>query len=156
MSKLGIWLPRSISRAISTQREDSPEPFHVREHAEDAAEEIDEGLRRRTGANSSTASDLLPRVRRIGRNVIRSNPSSQTHSRATSQGPIPLSGVTTTTESSGQDSKESDRLSTKEPPQYPAEDPSSINPPQPVQLSQRAIRFPDEVDLPQAASGAKS
>lgn len=156
MSKLGIWLPRSISRAISSQREDSPEPFHVREHAEDAAEAIDEDLRRRTGVSSSTTSDLLPRVRRIGRNVIRSNPPSQPHSRAPSQGPIALSDVTTTTESLVQDGKHPDPSSKKVPLNNPTEDTARTNAPQPFQLSQRAIRFPDEVALPQPASGSEN
>lgn len=140
MSKLGIWLPRSISRAISSQREDSPEPFHVREHEQDATEDIDEGLRRRAGANSSTASDLLPRVRRIGRSVIRSNPPSQPHSRAPSQGPIPLSGVPTSPTSTVQEGKKADLSENNS-----TCDPVRSSTPQPIQLNQRAIRFPDEV-----------
>ena len=140
MSKLGIWLPRSISRAISSQREDSPEPFHIRENAEDATEDIDEGLRRRVGANSSTASDLLPRVRRIGRSVIRSNPPSQPHSRAPSQGPIALSGVPASPTSVVQEGKKDDPSEN-----HTSGDPLRSNTPQAIQLNQRAIRFPDEV-----------
>ncbi|KAK3216709.1 hypothetical protein GRF29_1g720075 [Pseudopithomyces chartarum] len=124
MSKLGIWLPRSISRAISSQREDSPEPFHVREHEQDATEDIDEGLRRRAGANSSTASDLLPRP----------------HSRAPSQGPIPLSGVPTSPTSTVQEGKKADLSENNS-----TCDPVRSSTPQPIQLNQRAIRFPDEV-----------
>ena len=142
MSKFGIWLPQTISRAISSQRDGSPEPFYVEGDAEDATQAIEQSLRRRTAGNSNTGSDVLPRVRRIGRRVINSNPSSQPQSRATSRGPVPMSRVPTT--SSGQGSNDVDSSHEHAPPELKESTPSSstpqINPPH-----QRAIRFPDEI-----------
>ncbi|KAJ4289737.1 hypothetical protein N0V90_011067 [Kalmusia sp. IMI 367209] len=143
MSKLGLWLPRSISRAMSSQREESPEPFHITEHAQDAAQEIDERLRRRSGASSSTAANILPHsVYRIGRSVIRSNPPSTPQTRASSRAPIPLSNVDPS--SSAQDSNEF-VPSTKGGSEDPAQSTPRVHTPQPAQLNQRAIRFPDEI-----------
>ncbi|KAF2640801.1 hypothetical protein P280DRAFT_498631 [Massarina eburnea CBS 473.64] len=84
MGKLGFWLPRNLSRMISSRRDDSPEPFHVA-NIEDETEDDGRGLRRRPGAGGLV--DTLPQhVRRIGRTVIhRSRDSSQ------SGPPIPMS-----------------------------------------------------------------
>ncbi|KAF1970111.1 hypothetical protein BU23DRAFT_511910 [Bimuria novae-zelandiae CBS 107.79] len=138
MSKLGIWLPRSISRAISSQREDSPEPFHIREDTGD-----EEGLRRRAEANSGTASDAVLQVpRRIGRNIIQTNPVSEPHSRTSSRGPIPLSNVPTT--SYGQENNYVD-LARKTDFQDTEQSTTRTGTTEPAQLNHRAIRFPDEV-----------
>lgn len=144
MSKLGIWLPRSISRAVSSAREESPEPFHIRTGEEDASQEIDEGLRRRPGASASTAANVLPRsVYRIGRTIIRSHTNSQPQSRASSQPPVPLSSAPTTSSTSNSNAVGSqDKINAPN----PTGSNSRVNSPQPPQLSQRAIRFPDEVD----------
>ncbi|KAL5376712.1 hypothetical protein DPSP01_010259 [Paraphaeosphaeria sporulosa] len=142
MSKFGLWLPRSISRAVSSARAESPEPFHISENPEDA-EEINEGLRRRAGAGSSTAANILPRsVYRIGRTIIRSDNSSRSHSRGNSQAPLPLSNAPTIS---------SNDLSNETSKQDPTSSNTHVNTSQPIQLNQRAIRFPDEVNPPQAA-----
>ncbi|CAI6328450.1 unnamed protein product [Periconia digitata] len=68
MGKLGFWLPRTLSRAISSRREDSPEPFHVRTQNDVPGEETDNGLRRRPGINSSNS--LPQHVHPIGRRPV--------------------------------------------------------------------------------------
>lgn len=79
LGKFGFWLPRTLSRAISSRREDSPEPFHIRDSNDPASEEgdTDGGLRRRPGAAHSSSS-LPQHVRAIGRSII---PQSQSRSR---------------------------------------------------------------------------
>lgn len=142
MSKFGLWLPRSISRAVSSARAESPEPFHVGENPEDAGQ-IDEGLRRRGAGGSSTAATILPRsVYRIGRTIIRSESSLRAPSRGNSRPPLPLSNAPTTTSSSHGNEAGS---------QDPTGSNTHVNTSQPIQLNQRAIRFPDEVGSPEPA-----
>lgn len=148
MSKFGIWLPRSISRAVSSAREDSPEPFHVRNNVEEAAQGIDESLSHRPGASTSAAANVLPRsVYRIGRTIIGSSANSQPQSRASSQPPVPLSSAPTTSSTSNSNAVGSqDKLNVPN----PKDSESRISSPQPPQLGQKTIRFPDEVDPSQA------
>jgi len=81
LGKLGIYLPRTISNAVS-QQSDNPEPFHVRGGPIDETElGAEPTLRRRTG-NSAAA--LPRRVYKIGRSVIGT---SQSHITSASQTP---------------------------------------------------------------------
>lgn len=87
MAKLGFFIPRTLSQAISShsQREDDPAPFHVSDTAEDATTDIEQRLRRRPGW-SRTGGDTLPqRVVRIGRSIISSGTNSGSHSRTPSR-----------------------------------------------------------------------
>ncbi|KAF2121258.1 Sodium/hydrogen exchanger family-domain-containing protein [Lophiotrema nucula] len=79
LGKLGVYLPRTISNALSHSSEDpdSPAPFHISENAAEAESEIEGVLRRRPGTNNNSNR----RVFRIGHPVIRPSESSA------SQGP---------------------------------------------------------------------
>jgi hypothetical protein len=92
MAKLGFIIPRTLSNALSFQRDDEePQAFHVQNDADDG----EQRLRRRPGWSRS--SDTLPqRVVRIGRSIIPSGHGSASTSRATSRAPVPLSAVATT------------------------------------------------------------
>lgn len=95
MGKLGFFIPRTLSTALSSQRDEGePESFHVQENSEDITEN-EQRLRRRPGW-SRNAGNLLPQsVVRIGRSIIKTGEISVNHSRATSQarGPISLSAI---------------------------------------------------------------
>jgi NhaP-type Na+/H+ or K+/H+ antiporter len=94
LGKLGFFIPRTLSRAISSMSED-PEPFYISEGAEDATTDIEQRLRRRPGW-SRTGGDSLPhRVVRIGRSVIQSSSNSRNHSRSNVHTPMPLSTAPT-------------------------------------------------------------
>ncbi|KAF2854945.1 hypothetical protein T440DRAFT_440646 [Plenodomus tracheiphilus IPT5] len=81
MAKLGFFIPRTLSRALSSQRQEDPEPFHIQDNAEDATTAIEQRLRRRRNGG-----DTLPqRVVRIGRSIISSGTSSTSQSRAPSR-----------------------------------------------------------------------
>ncbi|KAF2688749.1 hypothetical protein K458DRAFT_292502 [Lentithecium fluviatile CBS 122367] len=97
MSKAGFWLPRTLSRAISSRREDSPEPFHV-EMDPDTAQAPEPRLRLRPGANSTSASatTLPQQVHRIGRTAIRSDSSSTSEQPENSDVSAPINLPTTT------------------------------------------------------------
>jgi hypothetical protein len=98
MGKVGFWLPRTLSRAISSRREDSPEPFHVQDDTTDAGQVGEQGLRQRAGAslgNSATA--LPPNVHRIGRTIIQSDPSSASSRAESAEAGIPMNSLPTTT-----------------------------------------------------------
>lgn len=92
MAKLGFLIPRTLSNALSSQREDDPEPFHIQNSAEDATTDIEQRLRRRPGWSRNGGDSLPRRVVRIGRSIISSGTSSTStsHSRAPSR---PLSTV---------------------------------------------------------------
>ncbi|KAF2810671.1 uncharacterized protein BDZ99DRAFT_519360 [Mytilinidion resinicola] len=77
LGKLGLYLPRTISNAVSQQSD--PEPFHISGPA-DAELGNESNLRRRTGGSSATG--LPRRVYRIGRSVIGT---SQSHITSVSQ-----------------------------------------------------------------------
>ncbi|KAF1961053.1 hypothetical protein CC80DRAFT_436568 [Byssothecium circinans] len=136
MGKLGFWLPRSLSRMMSTRREDSPEPFHVLEHAGEDPE-TDGGLRRRPGTSGLT--NTLPQhVRRIGRSAIRSRPNSS-HGQETADSALPLSNMATSVSNSAKN----------EPAESQGTPPSSNDGQQPEQsepthVAHRTIRYPDE------------
>ncbi|KAF2182804.1 hypothetical protein K469DRAFT_711501 [Zopfia rhizophila CBS 207.26] len=146
MGKLGIYLPRTISDAISNDREDEPEPFHVRQHAIEAEHEIEQGLRHRPGtSNTNGITSPIPRsAYRIGRSIIRSresNSASQTWARTpmSSQAPLPLSNGPTTMSTSQRVSP------VASPTAQSSQDAIEMLPGiQPVRPNQRAIRFPDE------------
>jgi hypothetical protein len=104
MGKAGFWLPRTLSRAMSSRREDSPEPFHVQRDATDAGQAAEHGLRQRTGAGGGSSTTTLPQqVHRIGRTLIRQSEPSPATSRPESSGPesseagIPMNSLPTTT-----------------------------------------------------------
>ncbi|KAL1607369.1 hypothetical protein SLS59_002334 [Nothophoma quercina] len=92
LGKLGFFIPRTLSRAISS-RSDEPEPFYVSD--EDATTDIEQRLRRRPGW-SRTGGDSLPNsVVRIGRSIIRSGDNSRSQSRSNVQTPVALSTAPT-------------------------------------------------------------
>lgn len=68
LGKLSLYLPRTISHALSTEPEDEPEPFHIRQPVGSDEHVVDSSLhRRRAGANGQA----MPMFR-IGRAVARS------------------------------------------------------------------------------------
>jgi hypothetical protein len=98
MGKLGFFMPRALSTALSFARTGSEStgvdipPFHVQD-GETTTTDAEVRLRRRPGW-SRTGGDSLPnRVVRIGRSLISSGTSSASTSRAPSQAPLPLSSV---------------------------------------------------------------
>lgn len=142
MSKLGFWIPRTLSRAVSTRQEDSPEPFHVQEHAENAEHEIESGLRRRPGTSPGGAVEAIPRrVYRIGRTLIHSNSSSASQTRSSSQAPDPRSNVPTNASTP----RHEDTASAVAPSSQDAiELAPRVETSQAAQSNQRTIHFPDE------------
>jgi hypothetical protein len=94
MGKLGFFIPRTISMALSRESEE-PEPFHIDRNADDTATDAEQRIRRRPGWSGSGGDTLPQRVVRIGRSIIPSGHTSATTSRATSRAPIPLSAVAT-------------------------------------------------------------
>ncbi|KAF2269004.1 putative Na/H antiporter [Lojkania enalia] len=135
LGKLGFYLPRTISNAISTDA-DEPEPFHVREHAAGAEQEMESGLRRRAGNDSSQ--NVPQRLVRIGRSIIRpSEPNSANQTRASSRAGVPstngpLAATSSSTSPAPQDSGNSIEMA-----QFSESTPPAKNAP-------RVIRFPDE------------
>ena len=123
LGKLGFFIPRTLSRAISS-RSDDPEPFYV--SGEDATADIEQHLRRRPGW-SHTGGDTLPnRVMRIGRSIIRSGNNSRAPSTSNMRTPVILSRAPTMARGEGASGEPSAAASTGD-----------------VGL-QRTIRFPDE------------
>lgn len=123
LGKLGFFIPRTLSRAISS-RSDDPEPFYV--SGEDATADIEQHLRRRPGW-SHTGGDTLPnRVMRIGRSIIRSGNNSRAPSTSNVRTPVILSRAPTMARGEGASGEPSAAASTGD-----------------VGL-QRTIRFPDE------------
>jgi hypothetical protein len=95
MGKLGFFLPRTLSTALSFNRSptdlDEPQPPVRINDAEDSGTDAEARLRRRgQGSNS-----LSSRVVRAGRGVISSGTSSSNVSRSTSMAPLPTDGVAT-------------------------------------------------------------
>ncbi|KAH7089699.1 Sodium/hydrogen exchanger family-domain-containing protein [Paraphoma chrysanthemicola] len=94
MAKLGFFIPRTLSNALSTQREDNDQAFYVSESTDGTQMDAEQRIRRRPGWSRS--GDTLPqRVVRIGRSIIPSGHNSGSTSRATSQAPVPLSAPPT-------------------------------------------------------------
>lgn len=126
MAKLGFFIPRTLSSALSTQREDDPNPFYVPGADEGYSINADQTLRQRLGRSRS--GDTLPqRVVRIGRSIIPSGHASASTSRATSTVRVPAS--------SGAGNASVDKL---------ADRGVGENGPQVEREIQRTIRFPDE------------
>ncbi|KAF2006177.1 hypothetical protein P154DRAFT_455856 [Amniculicola lignicola CBS 123094] len=127
--KLGFWLPRTISQAISADR-DSPEPFHIGDQVSGLDRQGDNGLRRRPGTSDSRG------VFRIGRSIISPRDSTSTpQTRSNSQAATPRvdpsaigSTISLNTVPRSRDEIE-------------------------VQPTQRTIRFPDEAH---ASNGSSS
>lgn len=136
MGKLGFWIPRTLSEAISNRREDDPEPFHIGEPAEGTDQEIEQGLRQRPGTGSNSGMNALPRqVYRIGRSVIRSGASSTTQTRVNSQTNTPTTDQQKPTQLDADTAHSSrDRIEAT-----PADGSAQL-----YQNTQRSIRFPDE------------
>ncbi|KAF2271704.1 uncharacterized protein EI97DRAFT_387310 [Westerdykella ornata] len=140
LAKLGFYLPRTISEAISRDRDDEPDvPFHIREHDGWAGQ----GLRNRFGgASGGTSTPASRRVRQIGRSIIRGNESTQSSTRR--EAFAMEENVT-----SGRDSGGKENGKAKEELVSPAVlesndglvDGGSAKEPQ---SAQRTIRFPDE------------
>ncbi|KAL6705390.1 hypothetical protein ACN47E_007039 [Coniothyrium glycines] len=132
MAKLGFFIPRTLSIALSSQREEDPQPFHIQENAEEISTDIEQRLRRRPGWSRNGGDTLPQRVVRIGRSIISSNSNSNSSStnqtRAPSQAPIPLSAVGTIARG--------DRVV--------PESHSDVAVAPSTQSMQRTIRFPDE------------
>ena len=127
LGKLGFFIPRTLSRAISS-RSDEPEPFYVSD--EDATTDIEQRLRRRPGW-SRTGGDSLPnRVVRIGRSIIRSGDNSRSQSRSNVQTPVALSTAPTMARGEGAGDEASAAASA-------AASTGDVG-------LQRTIRFPDE------------
>ncbi|KAI8943437.1 hypothetical protein NX059_001447 [Plenodomus lindquistii] len=124
MAKLGFIIPRTLSRALSSQRDKDPAPFYIQDNAEDATTDIELRLRRRPGWSRSGGDTLPQRVVRIGRSIISSGTSSNSQSRAPSR---PISTVPSVARGD----------------QDHAAVPSSVVT-QPTLVMQRTIRFPDE------------
>ncbi|KAF1943361.1 hypothetical protein EJ02DRAFT_142832 [Clathrospora elynae] len=98
MGKLGFFIPRTLSTALSYARSDADEqdpPFHIQDSTEDVGTDAEARLRRRPGWSRGGGDSLPQRVARIGRTIISSGTSSSSHSRANSRAPLPLSAVAT-------------------------------------------------------------
>lgn len=131
LTRFGLYLPRTISEAISGDRADSPEPFHTSDGDLSAS-----GLRQRS------------RVRRIGRTIIHSRTDSR--SRATSvdgNRSTPITPVTLSHTTSAVELPQPARTVT---PKRDVSVPLGMvrmegrSSTEEVRLGQRAIRFPDE------------
>lgn len=128
LGKLGFFIPRTLSRAISSRSED-PEPFYIAGGAADATTDIEQRLRRRPGW-SRTGGDSLPnRVVRIGRSIIDSGTNSRSQSRSNTHTPMPLSTAPTVARGEGPSAEQSAAASAAD-----------------IGL-QRTIRFPDEAPV---------
>ena len=105
LGKLGFFIPRTLSTALSFARTGSSavdEPtFHI-EGADGPTTDAEARLRRRPGWSRNGGDSLPNRVVRIGRTLISSGTSSASTSRATSsarvasQPPLPMNSVNTT------------------------------------------------------------
>ena len=97
MGKLGFFIPRTLSTALSFGRSGSEStgvdvpPFHVQDG--ETVTDAEARLRRRPGWSRGGGDSLPNRVVRIGRSLISSGTSSTSTSRAPSQAPLPLSSV---------------------------------------------------------------
>ena len=144
LGKLGFYLPRTISQAFSSDR-DEPEPFHIRNHAREASHEFEQGLRHRPVTDNPQSLTNPPprRVYPIGRSTIRPNDSNSTsQTRVSSQAPAPLSTAPTTmTTPQGPSQTASPTAQSS---QEAIEMVPGTGPTQPAQVIQRTIRFPDE------------
>jgi hypothetical protein len=101
MAKLGLFIPRTLSQALSTTRDqDEPEAFHIPESSDDLGVRIRRRIRSRDGG------DTFPqRVVRIGRSIIPSSHGSSSTSRTTSVAPTPLTTVATAAQNEEQGNK---------------------------------------------------
>tara|TARA_R110002003_G_scaffold214_30_gene16258 strand:+ start:30987 stop:31418 length:432 start_codon:yes stop_codon:yes gene_type:complete len=135
MAKLGFFIPRTLSNALSTQREDNDQAFYVSENTDGTPMDAEQRIRRRPGWSRS--GDTLPqRVVRIGRSIIPSGHGSGSTSRATSQAPVPLSAPPTTGRGHGEGHRK-----------VINNDSGDVGALQPEGEVQRTIRFPDEAQL---------
>ncbi|KAF2730518.1 hypothetical protein EJ04DRAFT_38863 [Polyplosphaeria fusca] len=76
VGKLGFYLPRTISNALSTDRNsEEPAPFHIGETAFTSEPDVDQTLRRRPGTSDTNNGGTggLSQVRPIGRSIIDRN-----------------------------------------------------------------------------------
>ncbi|KAF2203313.1 hypothetical protein GQ43DRAFT_454544 [Delitschia confertaspora ATCC 74209] len=143
LGKFGIYLPRTISQALS-QQDDDPEPFHIREHARNAEHDLESELRHRGGAkNTSGTTTPVRKVYPIGRSIVKPREShsagnTRTHTpNGASRTALPLANPPTTGATSKTSSPE---VSPTAESSQDAIESLSAN-----QLGhQRAIRFPDE------------
>lgn len=131
LAKLGFYLPRTISEAISRDRVDEPDvPFHISEHEGWAGQ----GLRNRFGGGSGgTNTPVSRRVRHIGRSVIRASESTGSSERReafTLRTPMETGGVSPVKDTPvGENPNEEMGGNDITPEPHP---------------TQRTIRFPDE------------
>ncbi|OCK77959.1 CPA1 family monovalent cation:H+ antiporter [Lepidopterella palustris CBS 459.81] len=143
LGKLGFYLPRTISQAVSQQEE--PEPFHIRERAVDGEHAIERSLRHRSGAGTPINGNATPVPRpvfRIGRSIIRPKDSKSTNPTPSdspnvmgARSPAPMSPISPDSQNHSpvaspteHDSQEDDVTA-------------------PALMIQRAIRFPDEQNM---------
>jgi sodium/hydrogen antiporter len=71
MSKLGFWLPRTISRAVSTAVDENQQSFQVRGTAIQATDAVENQPQRRAVRSSANGEMVRSReVLQIGRSVI--------------------------------------------------------------------------------------
>jgi hypothetical protein len=99
MGKLGFFIPRTLSTALSFARTGSSStgadlpPFHIQDG--ETITDAEARLRRRPGWSRNGGDSLPNRVVRIGRTLINSGTSSRSASasRANSRAPLPLSSV---------------------------------------------------------------
>jgi hypothetical protein len=140
LGKLGVYLPRTISNAVS-QQSDNPVPFQVRGGPIDDIEFGAEAtLRRRTG-NSATA--LPRRVYRIGRSVIGTSQSHTTSSRQTPKSSSPSLPQTLGREGEAGPASPAVALVDVNPLDRKREEASPVSVTVPS-MGPRVIRFPDE------------
>jgi sodium/hydrogen antiporter len=142
LSKFGIWLPRTLSAAVSTERVEEPEPFYIRDNATDPDRSIELGTPRRNQKDSTpgTPAEGEPRPAfKIGRPVV-SSPKA-----AVSKGPSPASSFPAV--------ENPDEITpAPSPPNEAVEQKATENNQSSLPTGSRVIRFPDEqapIDLGQ-------
>jgi NhaP-type Na+/H+ or K+/H+ antiporter len=102
LGKIGFFIPRTLSRAVSSAPNDDPQPFYVAEDGEDATTDMEQRLRRRPGWSRNGGDSLPNRVVRIGRSIIRSGDDSRSHSTSNVHTPVPLSTAPTMARGDGE------------------------------------------------------
>ncbi|ORY18018.1 Sodium/hydrogen exchanger family-domain-containing protein [Clohesyomyces aquaticus] len=144
LGKLGIYLPRTISQAMSSDRDDEPAPFHIREHAAEAEHELEDRIRRHPKSNG-IANPVPRRVYRIGRSIIRNRDNGlANNTQASSQVPLPLSNAPTVKSTSQKASRNPSPVRQPQDTLETASGEDSTQQSLPAQPAHRAIRFPDE------------
>ena len=141
MGKLGFYLPRTISAAVSQR--DEPESFHIHEHAIEGEHTLAVPFCNQSGAvtpNSGTVSPPSRPLFRIGRTVIRYKESRSTNP---TPGDSPTGARTPVTVSQTTPNSQShNALASPRPESFQGE--SQVSTSLPPLMGQRAIRFPDE------------